>query len=104
MVVEKTENFISSVPLSNNIVCNRIQDLLYDVKGTIISCFIRMKFSFRLAKLTVFMTFVQYKYLSYFHEDIFFCKPLPFSISGNEIFSLLDAFFHRKLDTMGELY
>lgn len=99
MVDEKTANLISSVPLSNNTVRNRIQDLSNDVKDTIISRISQTKFSLQLdestdvAGLAVLMTFVRYEFSGSFHEDILFCKPLPSSTSGSEIFSLLDAFF-----------
>ncbi|XP_050544325.1 zinc finger BED domain-containing protein 5-like [Daktulosphaira vitifoliae] len=99
MVDEKTANLISSVPLSNNTVRNRIQDLSHDVKDTLISRISQTKFSLQLdestdvAGLAVLMTFVRYELSGSFHEDILFCKPLPSSTSGSEIFSMLDAFF-----------
>ncbi|CAI6363815.1 unnamed protein product [Macrosiphum euphorbiae] len=39
------------------------------------------------------MTFVRNEFSTIFHQDILFCKPLPSSTSGSEIFSMLDAFF-----------
>lgn len=99
MVDEKTANLISSVPLSNNSVRYRIQDLSNDVKDTIISRISQTKFSLQLdestdvAGLSVLMTFVRYEFPSSFHEDMLFCKPVPSSTSGSEIFSLFDAFF-----------
>ncbi|XP_025410381.1 zinc finger BED domain-containing protein 5-like [Sipha flava] len=88
---------ISSIPLSNNTVRSRIQDLSHEVKDTIISRIGQTKFSLQLdestdvAGLAVMMTFVRYEFSGIFHEDIMFCKPLPSSTS--EIFSMLDAFF-----------
>ncbi|XP_050527868.1 zinc finger BED domain-containing protein 5-like [Daktulosphaira vitifoliae] len=99
MVDEKTANLISSVPLSNNTVRNRIQDLSHDVKDTLISRISQTKFSLQLdestdvAGLAVLMTFVRYELSGSFHEDILFCKPLPSSTSGSVIFFMLDAFF-----------
>jgi len=96
---EKTANFISSIPLSNNTVRSRIQDLSHDVKDTIIYLISQTKFSLQLdestdvAGLAVIMTFVRHEFSGIFHQDILFCKPLPSSTSGSEIFSMLDAFF-----------
>jgi len=99
MADEKTATMISSIPLSNNTVRSRIQDLSHEVKDTIISRNGQTKFSLQLdestdvAGLAVMMTFVRYEFSGIFHEDILFCKPLPSSTSGSEIFSMLDAFF-----------
>ncbi|XP_025424878.1 zinc finger BED domain-containing protein 5-like [Sipha flava] len=90
---------ISSIPLSNNTVRSRIQDLSHEVKDTIISRIGQTKFLLQLdestdvAGLAVMMTFVRYEFSGIFHEDILFCKPLTSSTSGSEIFSMLDAFF-----------
>lgn len=99
MADEKTATMISSIPLSNNTVRSRIQDLSHEVKDTIISRIGQTKFSLQLDEstdvtgLAVMMTFVRYEFSGIFHEDILFCKPLPSSTSGSEIFSMLDAFF-----------
>ncbi|XP_025414925.1 zinc finger BED domain-containing protein 5-like [Sipha flava] len=99
MADEKTATMISNIPLSNNTVRSRIQDLSHEVKDTIISRIGQTKFSLQLdestdvAGLAVMMTFVRYEFSGIFHEDILFCKPLPSSTSGSEIFSMLDAFF-----------
>lgn len=96
---EKTANLVSSIHLSNNTVRNRIQDLPHDVKDTIIFRISQKKFSLQLdeftdvAGLAVLMAFVRYEFLGIFHEDILLCRPLPFSTSGSEIFSMLGAFF-----------
>jgi len=99
MADEKTANLISSIPLSNNTVRSRIQDLSHDVKDTIICRISQTKFSLQLdestdvAGLAMLMTFVRYEFSGTFHEDILFCKPLPSSTCGSEIFSMLEAFF-----------
>jgi len=44
------------------------------------------------------MTFVRYEFSGIFHEDILFCKPLPSSMIGTEIFSMLDKTqYHGKI-------
>lgn len=99
MVDEKTANLISTVPLSNNTVRSRIEDLASDIRNTVISRISQRKFSLQLdettdvAGLAVLMTFVRYEFEGTFHEDILFCKPLPSSTSGSAIISLIDSFF-----------
>lgn len=103
MFGEKQANKIKSIPLSNDTVSRRINDMSYDTKEQLVRairgspCFgIQLDESTDVAGLAQLIVFVRGIFQEKVFEDLLFCKPLKTSTKGIDIFNLLDSFFSEN--------
>jgi zinc finger BED domain-containing protein 5/7/8/9 len=98
MLDDKSAKHLSIIPLSNNTVARRIEDLASNVSETLVSRIKYTKFALQMdestdiAGLAVLLVFVRYVNMNSFEEDLLFCKPLLSNTTGVQIFGLLDDF------------
>lgn len=94
-------NKLQQVPLSNNIIRNRIVDISGDILDQIITDIKNspLKVSLQLdestdveccAQLIVFVRYIKGKAIE---EDFLFCKPLTTTTTAKDIFNLIKSFF-----------
>ena len=92
---------LESIPLSNSSV--RIDDMGMYLKSEVYSRLQQVDFfclqldeSTDVAGLAVLLAFVRYVYDGDIQEDLFLCKTLPTSTTGEEIFKILDTFMSEN--------
>jgi len=100
MFGEKEAKIIKTIPLSNDTVSRRINDMAYDTKEQLVRrirgspCFgIQLDESTDVAGLAQLIVFVRGIFQDEVFEDLLFCKTLKTSTKGEDIFKLLDSFF-----------
>ncbi|KAL4149761.1 hypothetical protein QTP88_003629 [Uroleucon formosanum] len=98
MLDEKSAKEISKIPLSNDTVANRINDLAADIQNELIFRLKSCKFALQMdestdvAGLAILIVIVRYQHESTLLEDLLLCKSLPSRTTGAEIFDLLNSF------------
>ncbi|KAM4598750.1 protein FAM200A-like [Polymixia lowei] len=100
MINKKAADALKTVPLSNNTVSRRIDDMSVNIIGQVVH---KMKqagqFALQLDEMTdcsaeaQLLAFVRYKDVSDIHEHILFCMKLTGKTTGEEIFQVIDSFF-----------
>lgn len=100
MFGEKEAKIIKTIPLSNDTISRRINDMVYDTKEQLVRrirgspCFgIQLDESTDVAGLAQLIVFVRGILQNEVFEDLLFCKTLNTSTKGEDIFKLLDYFF-----------
>ena len=96
---ESVAKKIDQIPLSNNTVHSRINDISNDVKCQLIDL-LKMsgKFSLQLDESTdvsdqaQLMTYIRFEGQTKMHEEFLFCKPLLTTTTGEDIFNMVDSF------------
>uniref|UniRef100_A0A0L8FVS6 DUF4371 domain-containing protein n=1 Tax=Octopus bimaculoides TaxID=37653 RepID=A0A0L8FVS6_OCTBM len=93
---------LNAVPLSDNTIVRRIEDMSKDIKSQLID---RVKISFFALQLdestditseSQFMVYVRYCWESEMLEDFLFCYPMPTRTTGEEVFKVLDSFLFQS--------
>ena len=72
---------LRQIPLSDNTVSRRINDISEDICDQLLSRVRTSKFAIQVDEATDVI------------EDILFCKPIPEKATANEIFNIIDVFF-----------
>ncbi|XP_050054124.1 zinc finger BED domain-containing protein 5-like [Aphis gossypii] len=102
MLDEKTAKKINTIPLSNDTVRRRINDISDHIKSELISRLKCNNFSLQMDEstdvsgLAVLLVFVRYKYQTSLEEDLLLCQPLSTYTTGYEIFKMLNTFFETE--------
>ena len=90
---------LRQIPLSDNTVSRRINDISEDICDQLVSRVRTSKFAIQVdeatdvAKDAHLIAYVRYVEETDVIEDILFCKPLPEKATANEIFNIIDVFF-----------
>lgn len=99
MLGTEAANKLKAIPLSDDTVRRRIQDLSADILSQILdrlrSCehfSIQLDESTDIASAAQFIVLVRYPWEGKILEDFLFCKEMPGRATGEEIFRILDAF------------
>ncbi|MGH0176926.1 UNVERIFIED_CONTAM: hypothetical protein FKN15_073970 [Acipenser sinensis] len=100
MIDKKAADALKTVPLSNNTVCRRIDDMGVDIVDQVVE---KLKhsgsFALQLDESTdvngeaQLIAFVRYRDISEINEHILFCKKLTGSTTGEDVFHIIDSFF-----------
>ncbi|XP_041075539.1 SCAN domain-containing protein 3-like [Polyodon spathula] len=100
MIDKKAADALKTVPLSNNTVCCRIDDMGIDIVDQVVE---KLKhsgsFALQLDEWTdvsveaQLILFVRYKDILEINEHILFCKKLTGSTMGEDVFHIIDSFF-----------
>lgn len=100
MIDKKAADTLKTVPLSNNTVSRRIDDMSINIVGQVVD---KMKqagqFALQLDEMTdvsgeaQLLAFVRYKDVTDINEHILFCKKLTGKTTGEDIFQVMDSFF-----------
>jgi len=99
MLDEKAVKKINTIPLSNDTVRRRINDISTYIKSELISRLKWNNFSLQMDEstdvsgLAVLLVFVRYKYHTSLEEDLLLCQHLSTYTTGYEIFNMLNNFF-----------
>uniref|UniRef100_A0A8C3FIZ9 Uncharacterized protein n=1 Tax=Chrysemys picta bellii TaxID=8478 RepID=A0A8C3FIZ9_CHRPI len=103
MIREKAAKRIDMVPLSNNTLSRRINDMSNNVETTIVHRVknspyyaIQLDESTDVANLAILLLFVRYVNEGLVEEDFLFCRPLEERTTGEDIFNLTNAYFQEK--------
>ncbi|KAL4098313.1 hypothetical protein QTP88_022947 [Uroleucon formosanum] len=102
MLDEKAVKKINTIPLSNDTVRRRINDISTHIKSELISRLKCNNFSLQIDEstdvsgLAVLLVFVRYKYQTSLKEDLLLCQPLSTYTTGYEIFNMLNNFFELE--------
>ncbi|KAF2345157.1 protein of unknown function DUF4371 [Trinorchestia longiramus] len=101
MLGKVTENELSQIPLSNDTISSRIDDMNNDILAQVVTDLIssQTKFSLQLdestdiSSLSQLSVFVRYVKNDMKKEDFLFCRPLPTTTKAAEMKKLVDDFF-----------
>uniref|UniRef100_A0A8C3RXN0 Uncharacterized protein n=1 Tax=Chelydra serpentina TaxID=8475 RepID=A0A8C3RXN0_CHESE len=103
MLGEKAAKRIDMVPLSNNTLSRRINDMSNNVETTTVHRVknspyyaIQLDESTDVANLAILLLFVCYVNEGMVEEDLLFCRPLEERTTGEDIFNLTNAYFQEK--------
>lgn len=102
MLGEKAAKKIDLVPLSNNTMSRRINDLANDVESELLKRIKMSNFAIQLdestdvANVAVLLVYVRYIFKNSFQEDILFAKPLKTYTTGEAIFDLINGYFEKN--------
>nr|XP_014352015.1 PREDICTED: zinc finger MYM-type protein 6-like [Latimeria chalumnae] len=104
MVSEDTAQKLKAIPLSNDTVSRRIEELSRDIKCQLTERLCECEqFAIQLDETTdvgsaeQLLVYVRYVWLGEILEDFLFCQELPERTTGEEIFKLLDNFMESEL-------
>lgn len=93
---------LQQVPLSDNTVSRRIDDISEDLCEQLVSRLRTSKFAIQVdeatdvAKNAHLIAYVRYVAENNITEDILFCKQIPGKATANEIFNIIDTFFDES--------
>ncbi|KAJ8394211.1 hypothetical protein AAFF_G00047940 [Aldrovandia affinis] len=100
MADKKAADAIKTVPLSNDTVCRRIDEMAGDIVEQVVdklkqagSFAIQLDESTDVSGQAQLTAFVRFKDENDIGEHILFCRPLPGKTTGEDIFNLTDTFF-----------
>lgn len=100
MLDKKAAKAIKTVPLSNDTVCHRIDDMAEDIVAKVVGNLKRTtSFALQLDDSTditgesQLVAFVRCKDTDDISEHILFCKPMLGKTTGEDIFNVVDSFF-----------
>lgn len=100
---EKATKKIGEIPLSNNTVKRRIEEMSENIKQQLISALKRSDFyslqldeSTDIADNANLLAFVRFETNESVEEEMLFCRPLPTSTTGADIFNCLDGFMKEN--------
>uniref|UniRef100_A0A674JCF8 HAT C-terminal dimerisation domain-containing protein n=1 Tax=Terrapene triunguis TaxID=2587831 RepID=A0A674JCF8_9SAUR len=103
MLGEKAAKRIDMVPLSNNTLSRRINDMSNNVETIIVQRVknspyyaIQLDESSDEANLAILLLFVRYVNEGLVEDDLLFCRPLEERTTGEDIFNLTNAYFQEK--------
>ncbi|KFM77863.1 SCAN domain-containing protein 3, partial [Stegodyphus mimosarum] len=103
MCGDESSKKLQKIPLSNDTIRLRINDMSFDIKNQLISAIkIAGLFSIQLDETTdvskdaQLMVYVRYPGLTDIQEDILFCKPMSTTTTGEDIFLMVDSFFKEE--------
>lgn len=103
MCGDESSKKLQKIPLSNDTIRLRINDMSFDIKNQLISAIkIAGLFSIQLDETTdvskdaQLMVYVRYPGLTDIQEDILFCKPMSTTTRGEDIFLMVDSFFKEE--------
>uniref|UniRef100_A0A8C0IJU4 DUF4371 domain-containing protein n=1 Tax=Chelonoidis abingdonii TaxID=106734 RepID=A0A8C0IJU4_CHEAB len=103
MLGEKTAKRTDMVPLSNNTLSHRINDMPNNVETTIVQRVknssyyaIQLDESTDVANLAILLLFVYYVNEGLVEDNLLFCRPLEERTTGEDIFNLTNAYFQEK--------
>lgn len=101
MLGEKAAKKIDLVPLSNNTVSRRINDLANNVESELIKRIklnyftIQLDESTDVANCAILLVYVRYIFKNSIQEDVLFAKPLETYTTGAAIFNLINEYFEK---------
>ena len=92
---------IAKIPLSNNVVKSRINEMSTDIRDQVLSDLKKSKFKFSLgldestdvAQCAELLEYVRYFNVCLIKEEFLFCLPLIQTTKAIDIFNLIDNFF-----------
>ncbi|KAK9958613.1 hypothetical protein ABG768_025346 [Culter alburnus] len=100
MLDKKAAKAIKTVPLSNDTVCRRIDDMAEDIVAQVVeklkqatSFALQLDESTDISGESQLVAFVRYKDKDEIDEHILFCKPMLGKTTGEDIFNAVDSFF-----------
>ncbi|XP_060758376.1 zinc finger BED domain-containing protein 5-like [Neoarius graeffei] len=100
MIDKKAAETFKKVPLSNNTMAHRIDDMALDIVGQVVGKIKQAgQFALQLDEMTdvsgeaQLLAFIRYKDVSDINEHILFCKRLPGKTTGEKMFQVIDSFF-----------
>ena len=104
----KTATALQSIPVSNNTISRRIEDIASDIVMQVIEQIKLTKmFALQLDESTdvsgeaQVIVFVRYQDCSDIRENILFCQNLQSRTTGEELFKVIDKFFCRRGHLVG---
>ncbi|XP_030289596.1 zinc finger BED domain-containing protein 5-like [Sparus aurata] len=100
---EKISNTLLTIPLSNDTVGRRIQDIANDIKDQLIDRVRKSgRFSLQIDECTdvsgdaQLLAFVRYSYEGKMHEDMLFCSSMEGTCTGRDIFNKLSSNIQKE--------
>lgn len=103
MLGEKARRMTDKVPLSNNTIQRRIESMASDVEDQLIARITQSQYfalqvdeSTDVAGEAQLLACVRYEHLSEVHEELLFCKSLPTTATGRDIFEVFNDYVSKK--------
>ncbi|XP_035225125.1 zinc finger BED domain-containing protein 5-like [Stegodyphus dumicola] len=102
MLGEKAAKKIELVPLSNNTVSHRINDLANYVENELLKRIKLNYFAIQLDESTdvtnaaVLLVYIRYLFTNIVQEDVLFAKPLKTYTTGEAIFDMINGYFEKN--------